>query len=67
MSERKELLRFTHTALAVSISILAVGVFFLRDADEAILQAFALVVFFLNFVIFLGLEKRALRHKKRDQ
>jgi hypothetical protein len=61
----RELFRYAHIALAVTIPILCIGAFLLRDAGEAVLQAFAMGVFALGIALLLALLDRDRRRRER--
>lgn len=66
MKVRRELIRYAHIALAITMPILIVGAILLKDAGEGVLQVFGLAVFLLGPVIVIGLDERNLR-QRRDQ
>jgi len=67
VNERRELFRRANVSLAISAPILFAGAIFLRNANEAVVQTFALAWFFLPFAIFFVLDERSKRRGRRDQ
>lgn len=66
MSERKELFRLANITLAVTLPTLFVGAFLLRDAADAVQQAFGLFIFALSFAIFFLLDERNKRRRRNQ-
>jgi hypothetical protein len=67
MRELPERLRTANIALAVIAPILVTGMILLRDASEAILQAFGMLMFLLAIALYLVLDERARRRQNNDQ
>lgn len=67
MSELKELFRLANITLAVTLPILFMGAFLLRNTADAVQQAFGLFIFPLSFAIFFILDERNKRRHGRDQ
>jgi len=68
MRNRKQSFRYANIGLGVGILILLLGVLFLRGAGEGALQAVALVGLFSSIAVYLALDERAERaRRKRDQ
>jgi hypothetical protein len=67
VSELRELFRYAHIALAVTVPTLCIGAFVLRDAGEVVLQAFAMTVFFLGIALLFVLVERDRRRRQRGQ
>lgn len=59
--------RHANISLAVTIPTLLIGTFLLRNASEAVFQAFGLTVFFLGFAFIFVLDLRYERRHRRDQ
>jgi hypothetical protein len=57
MKDLRRRARHANIALAITTPILFIGGLLLRDADEAVLQAFGMTMFFLNFVFYFILDR----------
>ena len=60
-------IRYANMGLAVMFVILLVGGILLRNAGEGPLQALVLVAFVLGCVVYVSLDERNKRRKRRDQ
>lgn len=61
-------IRLANITLAIFVPVLFIGVFLLRNADEAVIQVFGMSAFFLSFVLLYRLEARYERlHRSRGE
>lgn len=60
-------IRYANMGIAVAAVILVVGAFLLRDAGEAALQALGIGAFIACFVVYISLDERDKRRRKRGQ
>ncbi|HEU4392972.1 MAG TPA: hypothetical protein VFR04_04965 [Solirubrobacterales bacterium] len=67
MNELRELFRLANISVAITIPILLAGAILLRNANEGLLQAFAMAGVLLPFAIFLALDERNKRRRRRGQ
>jgi len=58
MRDLKRRARHANIALAITTPILFIGGFLLRDTDKAVLQAFGLTMFFMNFAFYFAIDRR---------
>lgn len=67
MNELRELFRYANIALAITIPILVVGAFLLRDAPEGVQGGFGLFIFVFGLVLLHVVEAYAKHRRKHDQ
>ena len=60
-------IRYANMGLAVAFVILLVGGILLRDAGKAALQALGLGAFIAAGVVYITLDERDKRRRRRDQ
>lgn len=60
-------IRYANIGIAVAFVILLVGGILLRNAGDGALQALGAVAFISCFVVYISLDERNKRRKKRDQ
>jgi hypothetical protein len=60
-------IRYANMGIGVAAVILMVGAILLRNAGEAALQALGLVAFIACFVVYISLDERDKRRKRRGQ
>ncbi len=61
MRELRDLFRLVNVALAITAPVFIGGAVLLRNASEAVLQAFGLTIFLLTIAIFIGLDEKRRR------
>lgn len=61
-----ELAPYIRIGLAISISIMSIGVLVFHDSSEAAMQAVAMVGLFTGLVVALFLQERAAKRRERD-
>ncbi len=60
-------IRYANMGIGVAFAIMAVGVFVLKDAGEAALQALGIGALLAALAVYLFLYERAKRRHRRDQ
>lgn len=60
-------IRYANIGIAVATAFIVIGVFLLRDAGDAVLQAIGLTGFVLGAVVYRGLDARDQRRRQRNQ
>jgi hypothetical protein len=58
MRDLRRRARHANIALAITTPIFFAGGFLLRDADKAVLQAFGMTMFCLNFAFYFVIDRR---------
>ena len=60
-------IRYANIGIGVAAVILVVGGILLRNASDAVLQALGLGAFIACFVVYISLDERDKRRKRRNQ